>query len=560
MNTKSQIWAVILVCQLLCISVTRAQETNQQGSTLTEAVRGRVLNKTTNEPIARALVTLNGTEYATLTNDRGQFEFQIAEKLTPFAPGVTRVGPRFVEAKKPGFLQQGRPEMYQPRADMTIYLVPEALITGHVNVPGSEGDVRIDCELYQRRLQNGRMAWSPVNRFTSWSDGEFRFSGLGSGTYKLITHEQMDFESRIPMPGAPLFGYPPMYYPSTTDFSTASPIVLHAGETAQLNFSVARRQYYPVHIPVANPPAAGGINLNVHPMGHPSPGWSLGYNLADQAIEGTLPDGTYTVEANEFGEQRSSGIVNFSVRGAPAEGSPLRLIPNTPLTVVVHEEFQSEQNAPPAMVMTPNGSRRMPDVNVSLISMEEFESFGGFNRARPAEGSDEHTLLLDNVGPGRYEVKASSSRGYASSIQSGGADLLHQPLVVGLGGGTPSIEITMRDDGGEVSGTVEESKDSPPYSQAADANRPMRFVYLLPLGDSFLEYPPMTQFQGEDFSLPQVPPGTYLVLVYPDTPVDLPYGDDEAVQALKNKGQIIQVEAGQKTSMRAKMVTGGEAQ
>ena len=362
------------------------------------------------------------------------------------------------------------------------------------------------------------------------------------------------------MPGAPLFGYPPIYYPNTTDFSAASPIVVRAGETAQLNFAVARRQYYPVHIPVANPPAAGGINLNVHPMGHPSPGWSLGYNPADEAIEGTLPDGTYTVEANEFGEPHLSGIVNFNVRGAPAESSPLRLIPNTPLTVTVREEFTSEQNGPQMMIMNPNGSRRMPDVNVSLISMEEFESFGGFNRTRPAEGSDEHTLLLENVGPGRYKVRVASSRDYAASIESGGADLLHQPLVVGLGGGTPPIEITMRDDGGEVSGTVEGAKDAGLNPQAGDANRPFRFVYLLPLGDSFLEYPPMTQFQGEAFSLPEVPPGTYLVLVYPDTPVDLPYGDDEAVQALKNKGQIIQVEPGQKTSVRVRMATDGEGE
>jgi hypothetical protein len=519
---------------------------------------------------------MNGTEYAAFTNDRGQFEIKMVRPQQQTGPsgsggviGAMAMSGPFVQAKKPGFLQsdprgfmasQSMLREKDGTLDTTIYLLPEALIVGHVNVPGSEGDVRIECELYRRSLQNGRMTWSPVNRFTSWADGEFRFSGLEAGTYKLITHEQMDSASMISMPGAQLFGYPPIYYPNTTDFSAASPIVVRAGETAQVNFSVVRRQYYPVHIPVANPPAMPAINLNVHPMGHRSPGWSLGYTPVDEAIEGMLPDGTYTVEATTFGESSSSGIVNFAVNGAPAEGAPLRLIPDTPLTVTVLEEFTSEQNGPQTMIMTPKGSRRMPDANVSLVPMEEFESFGGFNRTRSAEGSDEHTLLLENVQPGRYKVRVSSSRGYAASVESGGTDLLHQPLVVGLGGGTPPLEVTLRDDGGEVSGTLEETKDSSLNSQAGDPNHPFRFAYLLPLGDCFLEYPPMTQFQGDDFTLQQVPPGTYLVLVYPDAPGDLPYGDDEAMQALKNKGQIIQVEAGQKISVRVRMVAEGEGE
>jgi hypothetical protein len=40
----------------------------------------------------------------------------------------------------------------------------------------------------------------------TWANGEFRFSGLEAGTYRLITHEQMDRDSRVAMPGAPLFG------------------------------------------------------------------------------------------------------------------------------------------------------------------------------------------------------------------------------------------------------------------------------------------------------------------------------------------------------------------
>jgi hypothetical protein len=306
MESHIRMWAItcaIAISVEMCGTRICAQEV-QIDQSVVVTLHGRVLNKITNEPIARALVTSNGKEFATLTNDRGQFTMDITVPQPPqqqgnfAAPKLDRmtitdiISSHFVQAQKPGFLSANRrgavvfQSMIVQRdgtPEVTIYLVPEALIIGHVNVPGSEGDVRIECELYQRRMQNGRMNWSPVNRFTSWTDGEFRFSGLEAGTYKLITHEQMDSESMMPMPGAPLFGYPPIYYPNTTDFSAASPIVVRAGETVQVNFSVARRQYYPVHIPVANPPAAVGMNLSVHPMGHRSPGWSLGYNPSDEA-------------------------------------------------------------------------------------------------------------------------------------------------------------------------------------------------------------------------------------------------------------------------------------
>ncbi len=105
-----------------------------------------------------------------------------------------------------------------------------------------------------------------------------------------VLHEQMDRDSLLPVPGARLFGFPPIYYQTTTDFSVASAIVVKGKETAQANLTVARRGYYPVRIPVGipvrNATAVAPMNLVVHPMGHWGPGWSLGYNPMEQTIEG----------------------------------------------------------------------------------------------------------------------------------------------------------------------------------------------------------------------------------------------------------------------------------
>jgi hypothetical protein len=292
-------------------------------------VRGRVLNAVTKEPVAGALVIIMQDTIATFTDDHGQFELKISDKNdAENGPAVRKVASWLIEVRKPGFLQSERAAtaVYLPgssateQPEVTIHLVPESLIVGRVEVPGSEGDVRILCQLYRRDMSEGRETWAPERSFTTWVDGEFRFSGLKAGTYKLITHEQMDPDSRLLTPGAQLYGYPPVYYQNTTDFSVASPIVVKAGETARVKLTVARRAYYPVKIAAANIPAGQVLQLMVYPLGHHSPGWSLGYNPREETIEGILPDGNYTVEASTPGEKEMSGTLNFSVRGGLWKG------------------------------------------------------------------------------------------------------------------------------------------------------------------------------------------------------------------------------------------------
>jgi len=531
-------------------------------------VRGRVLNRVTNEPIGRALVTTVGDEYAAITDDRGLFEMKIAEQRQEAAnvagsrPAGDDIGvisqfetARAFQAKRPGFLENRQPaigdaDQKSKEIEVTIYLVPEALIVGRVAVPGSEGDVRIRCELYRHQTIEGRERWQPAGNFTTWGSGEFRFSGLEAGTYRLITHEEMDRDSVAPGPGAQLFGYPPIYYPNTTDFSLASPIVVKAGETAQANVTVARRQYYRVRIPVRNTPLAGA-NVTVYPTEHWGPGWSLGYNPVQRVIEGMLPDGDYTVELEIFGETTSTGVAHFLVKGEALEGAPLYSVPDSSVTVNVRTEFQSVRNGESQESAETFSRERLVNLVVTLRPLEEFGSTGRESSARPVEGTENRTLTILNVRPGRYHVVAQATNGYVASIRSGGVDLLNQPLVVGPGGGVPPIEITLRDDGAEVSGTVEGAAGVKEHWQQGRTNIPKYWrVFLLPIGRMIWQEPPWYRTWDGTFRLSNVPPGEYLVVAYEEYQKDLnlPLGDEEFVRGLEGKGQRIHVETGEKVA------------
>jgi len=411
--------AVILPGVMLCGPLPRARGNNTQDEHVT-ALRGRVLNSVTNEPVGRALVIMQANDAATFTDDFGQFELNISQKQYTAGSETSTMfvsmsgGP--VQVRKPGFIQVDNmptpslvPDSTKNVPDVTIRLVPEALIIGHVDVPGWEGEVRIQCQLYRLEMPEGRETWSPQRSFTTWANGEFRFSSLRAGTYKLITQEQMDRDSMLGIPGAQLYGFPPVYYQNTTDFSLATPIVVKAGETARVNLTVVRREYYPVTIAIADIPPGARLDLDVYPMGHQSPGWSLGYNPGEDAIEGILPDGNYTVEASARGDHgEMTGILNFSVKGRPLEGPTLNLVPNATVTVKMREEFQSGLSnfaAPETEPANPSGNQRhFSNVHINLRPMDGLTAFGRGAGSHQAETGQGPNLIISNIRPGRYQV------------------------------------------------------------------------------------------------------------------------------------------------------------
>lgn len=353
-------------------------------------------------------------------------------------------------------------------------------------IPGSDGSDKIQVALYRRAMRNGREQWDSAGNVTTRADGQFRLAELSPDDYKLLTLEQLDRDPLTSFPRGPMFGYPPLYYSNASDFASAAVIKLAPAETFQATMSPAKKAYYPVNLPLANP-LANGIAVTVWPEGRPGPGYSLGYNTQDPAIEGSLPDGTYTVQARAYGPTAVAGSTNFTVRGAPVAGPAMTLLQGTSVALSVREEFQQKQVEPTPGALFPGGPTNIPQntrrpnyLQVNLVPDEEFGLASPVSLRPPVDENDE-SLVIENVLPGRYRVSVNTGIGYVSAITSGSANLLQKPLVVGAGGTIPPLEITVRDDGAELEGTV----DSPKASVAASIPQgrfggPQAIVYVLP--------------------------------------------------------------------------------
>ncbi len=174
----------------------------------------------------------SGQSFRDADRRQGRFEFAIPQEpaILPRDPdGTSAAGmesysgplrsftnsPTILMARKPGFLerehhaQTWQPSPVVPGRDVMIALVPEARILGRVVLPSSNASDRITVHLYRRQIVEGRGHWTLAGSIEARLSGEFRFSDLEAGTYKLLTGELMDRDPLMFDPRGPMYGYPP---------------------------------------------------------------------------------------------------------------------------------------------------------------------------------------------------------------------------------------------------------------------------------------------------------------------------------------------------------------
>jgi hypothetical protein len=569
----------------LFLAVVTQQVSAQSSPEALDTLHGTVVNSVTHESVPRALVVSPDQRFATMTDDQGHFEFTFpkAEPPKPSVPGSSDGDrdalqlnesnrPNALSARKPGFLEDNNAAVYLALAlntkELKLSLVPEAIIAGQVSLPTSEAPDSIQLQIYRRQVQDGRAHWVPAGTAVSRSTGEFRFAGLSAGTYKLLTRELLDRDPLTFDPRGQLYGYPPVYYQGATDFDSATTIELSAGQTVQTHLSLVKQPYYNVKIPVENAPPGFGLNVNVYSQGRNGPGYALGYSAATQTIVGMLPNGTYTVEATSYGQNTSSGRMSLNVKGAAVESARMALVPGGSITINVKEEFTNKE--PEGATTFNNGKRtfilRGPRryLNVNLESADDF-SAGRYGFLRPPTGPEDDALVIDNVLTGRYWVRVQSPRGFAASVRSGTTDLQHEPLLIGAGGATSPIEITMRDDFATIDGNVDgivppsramatlqpELEDGAPVSLAG----PAAHVYCIPLPDSGGEVAQIAVAPDGSFASQPLPPGAYRLLAFDREQPQLEYRDPEAMKAYDNKGPVVRVAGGQKEHVTLHLIS-----
>lgn len=552
------------------------QETAQQSATQLDlpsnnttrvGVHGEVRNAATGEPLARALVRIEGDATSgTLTDGEGRFEI----------PGVP-TGPQTFRVVKPGF--HDRPyateEVGYPAEgpahsvlvaaqmpDLVFALTPNCAIHGHIQLSTGDPAEGMSVMLLKRVIRFGRGVWLPNGAAPTNGDGNYRFAGLPDGVYALYTQPALESERAVTLVAAGSRGkivrdgYPSVFYPDARDLAGAMWIHVSEGEQAEANFLLTLEPFYPVTVmgtmpgPGNNPAPPGNSAVVMDASGHMLP-YVPQYDAASNSLQADLPNGTYVMEMQTTLHAASlspvldigsvskreshnggvvSGAVEFTVEGHAVGGLRISLAPasvNTILLRYVHSDAgQSSStipvgNAPEMVSLTMDRAEGMPSPLSDGVWMID-----------GVQDALEFTAL-----PGAYWLNTDLPRkGWcAGPLNGGGQNLALDPLTLSLSSPTPPMELTLRDDCATLALSLPQG-----LSVFAPGEEKFYTVYVVPDFDTTSFIPPMSMHpsSGATLTLDGLTPGNYHIYTF-DSPVHLEYRNPAVMAALPTSGQAV---------------------
>ena len=414
----------------------------------TYTLHGTVTNSVTGEPIARVLVTVIAERKpAVLTGADGSFQF------SGLPAGMVEVA-----ATKPGFFDS---KGSQPRAGsyfrftavrnfqsangdvtvqvgpdtapLTLKLVPEGIITGHVEDARGEPIEGALISIQSIHIVDGRKQWDHQPGHSTNEDGNFRIANLSPGRYYVSVLAAKRRGTLEDLTQTAQTGYPlVVYYPSASDRTSAAPIEVKAGQRVELQFALKLQSVFKVSGAVSGRDNDQFVQLKLLSLSGDELSVPARFDSASGKFEiERVPAGTYRLEA------RGSGYSDLVLNVAGnLNDVHLQLNPKMPIPISVRTEFTGT-NTPPIPQM--NG-----EVPVYILLRKTGYDQGPVV-AGMEKGSDGSHVV--NAPPGRYYADLQPLNGsYVQAAHYGDIDLLKDELIVSPGTMPRPIEVVLRDD------------------------------------------------------------------------------------------------------------------
>jgi len=474
-------------------------------------VDGRVINALSGDPVKKATVLLQpreagrGTAYSADTDSNGHF---VIEDIEPgvYTPTADRSGFMTQVQGAPG----ARPEPVtvergQDLTGVTIRLVPLGVITGRVLDEDGDPMRGASVEAMVNGYAQGRKQLRLVTRTQSNNKGDFRLYNLQPGTFYLravSNANQLQFITPGMVFGGtrPQGGYPPTYYPSTSESAAAAPIVVAAGAQLKgVDIQLRRDRLYTVRGKQSLDAAHRHMSLQIVPVNsNQTIGFSSTHRISNDTFEfqDLLPGSYVIVAVRVDGEKRNFAREPVEVVNADVEGVSLTFAPGADMAGVVRVEGA-----------LPSASR----ISVSLQSETPWLFGQSATMAKP-DGSFE----LHDVAPDIYQVNVGTIEGsYLKSVRVGDREI--DDVRVDLTRGPVSqLVLTLGTDVGRIEGKVQTARGDPavrvrvtciPYGSHAGRGDLSRFAF--------------TDEKGS-FRIQSVPPGEYKLFAWEDVQMGAP--------------------------------------
>lgn len=559
----------LLAATCLSIHSLRAQDPNQQiqqpdpvyTTTRLDAV---VISSLDGKPVPRVLVTSPDRRMAALTDSEGRVSFDFRrtapqtsrQESSTYPPGpapsAATTIPITLHVQKPGYIANDvvlhiaatQPDTPEPALQLKI--MPAASLTGHLDPESGDLPQYTVVQLARKNILNGTPNWGYTVAQVN-SHGEFRFANLSPGDYKLLAPANIPLNQSQQRPDS-VQGFSPTFYSNASSFDSAAIIHLDPGETASVSLSYRNAPFYSVTIPVEGPAEDKGFYAVLIPD---LPGLALAHN--GNAIQGYLPSGSYDIQiryeepSTQKNQSPSTSIasVHLQIDDKPVRTQPVAFHPTFEVPVEVHAEFTN--STPPQF--DPHHPNPLAVVGLQSVIP------AGLNPS--TQNRPDGVTVIQNLSEGLFRVEVYPTMGgYVASATSGTTDLLREPLRVLPGIPPRPIEVTLRDDSATINGHLAPAANLQPQ---ASGDQPI-FVLCIPLDRPQAQAIGFEE-QRDEFSIPNLAPGRYLVLASQWAMTQgmqvnggIEYRDENVLRDLLNKGAVITLSPNQKADLEVPLL------
>ncbi len=503
-------------------------------------VEGMVVELGSGLPLADVWVTLgsDGNDRDILTDRAGRFVFADVPPgsyaITPELAGFVRPPTETVEGTRSVYVLPGRTV-----PEVVLYLMRGGVISGRVYADNREPVPGIRVRLLRRSYTGGVPSMALAESVESDDRGDYRLFGLAPGEYYLRA-DRNEAPSRST-------GYPPTYYPNTTDPETAAPIRVTGGlEISGIDLSMS----------IAGTVTVGGRIISS--LIEDTTGWARvsippitlvrareGIIVPPLTIQNTsrepgryllrgVPVGSYEFLVSIHREQGPNyGRVHVEVGDQDIENADIIMTPGTNLA---------------GRVRFPTGAPA-PETSELLLRISGTGSTGAFfARGDRVSVEPDGSFVFAGLAPAEYLLRPASGLAgyYIRSARLGGEDVLYEPFDIAPGT-ERSLEIALANDGGTIVGTVVDERGK----FVTDA-----VVVLLPLewrgSNPYAELRMQPLGAGAGFVIEDVRPGRYALVAFEDG--SRGYFDEPLSRRLLPFGERIEVAPNGRSSLRVPLV------
>jgi hypothetical protein len=409
-------------------------------------------------------------------------------------------------------------------SDVLIKMTQFGVISGRVVTP--EGQPISDINIYAQKAiySNGQRSFKTLKRVQTNDLGEYRLFGLMPGRYfvsagTIMTTVTGDI-------------YPTLYYPNTTDSSTASSVSVHSGTNVSAVDFVLRHQR-PSRIRGKVIDGATGLPAqNVVVTLHPRDGGTPLQNKGGEALFefADLLPGSYDIHAIAY--KASEGVLPLEVGTADLDNVSVLLHPPVG---GINGRFIIEGRA---------GQRDLDQLHVQVL----LRGMTG-NGLRSTNVRPDGTFTISSVPVGedyRIEVSGMPSTWYVKNARFGATEALHAATRV-ESGSNAELEIVASSNSATFDGVVVDDRQNPVSNATVvlvpDINRrQLSSLYRVGKADAVGRI----HFEG-------VTPGDYKAFVWEDVEAEA-WQDPEFIQLYESRGESVHFDESSKRTLTLKPI------